>query len=64
MLRDDNAGIYRRLVLRDERLVGDKREGTWYQELIGGATDISRYRQGLMFGRDVSEAMQLSAVAA
>jgi len=69
LLRDDAAGIYRRLVIRDGRLVGvvlvgDKREGTWYRELIHGATDISQYRPGLMFGREVSEALQLAAVAA
>ena len=69
LLRDENAGIYRRLVLRDGRLVGavlvgDKCEGSWYRELIQSAADISRYRPGLMFGREVSEAMQLSAVAA
>lgn len=68
LLRDDVAGIYRRLVIRDGRLVGvvlvgDKREGTWYRELIRGATDISQYRPGLMFGRKVSEALQLAAVA-
>ena len=69
VLRDDSAGIYRRLVLCGDRLVsavlvGDKREGTWYADLIRTTADISQYRSGLMFGKDVSEAMQLSAVAA
>tara|TARA_R110002049_G_scaffold95306_11_gene234004 strand:- start:2897 stop:4120 length:1224 start_codon:yes stop_codon:yes gene_type:complete len=69
VLHDKSAGIYRRLVLRGDRLVGavlvgDKRDGIWYAQLIRNATDISRYRPGLMFGKAVSEAMQLSAIAA
>ena len=69
MLRDENVGVYRRLVLQGNQLVGavlvgDKREGTWYAQLIRNATDVSRYRSGLMFGKAVSEAMQLPAVAA
>jgi nitrite reductase (NADH) large subunit len=69
LLRDDCAGVYRRLVLQDNRLVGavlvgDKREGTWYAQLIRTGTDVSRYRSGLMFGKAVSEAMQSPTVAA
>ncbi len=68
-LRDANAGIYRRLILRDGRLVGavlvgDKRGGSWYSELIASGTDISAYRSGLMFGRETSEALQTTAEAA
>ncbi|WP_167854879.1 NAD(P)/FAD-dependent oxidoreductase [Mangrovimicrobium sediminis] len=55
-------GVYRRLVLRDNRLVGavlvgDKRGGTWYSELISGGGEIGALRAGLIFGRDVSEAL-------
>ena len=69
VLLDEAAGVYRRLVLQGDRLVaavlvGDKRDGIWYAQLIRNATDISRYRPGLMFGRAVSEAMQVSAIAA
>jgi len=69
LLRDSNTGIYRRLILQGNQLVGavlvgDKREGTWYAQLIRDAADISRYRSGLMFGKAVSEALQLRAVAA
>jgi len=69
LLRDASTGIYRRLILQGNQLVGavlvgDKREGTWYAQLIREATDISRYRSGLMFGRAVSEALTSRAVAA
>lgn len=69
VLRDDNAGIYRRLVVRDDRLVGavlvgDKRGGSWYSELISSGVSIADFRSGLMFGREVSEALQPGAKAA
>ena len=69
LLHDESTGIYRRLVLQDDQLVGavlvgDKRDGIWYAQLIRNGTDISRFRSGLMFGKAVSEAMQLSAIAA
>ena len=69
VLRDAAAGIYRRLVLREQRLVGavlvgDKRGGTWYSELIRNGTDISELRPGLMFGRDISNSLQQAARAA
>ena len=68
VMRNETAGIYRRLVLKGNQLVGavlvgDKREGLWYAQLIQNATDISRYRSGLMFGKAVSEAMQMPAFA-
>lgn len=69
VLRDESAGIYRRLMLRDGRLVGavlvgDKRGGTWYSELIASGANISEFRSGLLFGREVSEALQINARAA
>jgi nitrite reductase (NADH) large subunit len=62
VMRDAGAGVYRRLVLREGRLVsavlvGDKHEGSWYRELISSAQDISGIRSTLMFGRKVSESM-------
>lgn len=62
VMRDAGAGVYRRLVLREGRLVsavlvGDKHEGSWYRELISTAQDISSIRSTLMFGRKVSDSM-------
>lgn len=69
VLRDTGAGVYRRLVLRDGRLVsavlvGDKRGGNWYSELIRSQADVSKLRAGLMFGREVSVSLQSAAQAA
>lgn len=61
VLHVPSAGIYRRLVLKDDRLigavlVGDKRYGTWYSELIQQQSNISKQRASLMFGpQDTSE---------
>ncbi|QFU74292.1 NAD(P)/FAD-dependent oxidoreductase [Halioglobus maricola] len=67
VLRDSASGLYRRLVVRDNRLVGavlvgDKRGGTWYSELIREGCDISALRNSLIYGKEVAEA-QLGAAA-
>lgn len=55
--QDPEAGIYRKLVLKDGRLagavlLGDSRDGGWYAELIRQAVDIKPIRRDLVFGRD------------
>ena len=69
VLRDTARGTYRRLIISDNRLigavlVGDKRGGTWYAELIRNRTNISALRPVLMFGREASKALQLISTAA
>ncbi len=54
-LKHPDAGIYRRLVIRDNRVVGvllygDTSDGAWYQELLESGQDISAYRNTLLFG--------------
>ena len=54
-LRDATRGVYRKLVLRNDRLVGtclfgDSASSAWYQGLIREASDISHCRGRLMFG--------------
>ncbi|MGO0307764.1 NAD(P)/FAD-dependent oxidoreductase [Endozoicomonas acroporae] len=51
-----DAGIYRKLVLQNNRikgvlLYGDVTDGLWYQELMESGTDISSIRQQLIFGQ-------------
>lgn len=53
--RDLNAGIYKRLVIENDRLIGavmygDTADGTWFFDLIQSATDIRNMRDTLIFG--------------
>jgi len=55
VLSDPGAGVYRKLVIRDDRLVGgvmvgDTVDGAWYFRLLRERTDIGPLRDRLMFG--------------
>lgn len=57
VLRDHRGGIYKRLVVRNNRLqgvvlYGDARLGSWYFELMASGADISGMREQLLFGPD------------
>jgi NAD(P)H-dependent nitrite reductase small subunit len=52
---DPEAGVYKRLLLRDQRIVGvllygNARDANWYQELMVGRVDVSLFRDVLLFG--------------
>lgn len=56
VLKDASHGIYKKLVLKDNRiegavLYGDTVDGAWYYELMREGSDISAHRDQLMFGR-------------
>ncbi|PUA16346.1 NAD(P)/FAD-dependent oxidoreductase [Glaciimonas sp. PCH181] len=56
VLRDPRRGIYKRLVIKDGRIVGavlygDVKDGPWYFDLIQNKTDISALRNQLLFGQ-------------
>ena len=56
VLRDRTAGVYKRLVLEDNRvtgavLVGDVGDGPWYFDLIQRGADVSGMRDRLLFGQ-------------
>ena len=60
VLRDPRRGIYKRLVIRDNRLCGvilygDARDGGWYFDLITSGTDITAMRDTLLFGPALAE---------
>ena len=60
-LRDGAAGHYKKLVLRDGRLVGailfgEIADGPWFVELIESKRDISAFRDSLLFGRTLAAA--------
>jgi nitrite reductase (NADH) large subunit len=60
-LRDDARGLYKKIVLRDGKLVGavlygEVSDGQWYLQLMQGKEDVSILRERLVFGRAFAEA--------
>ncbi len=56
VLRDDSQGIYKKLVLKDDRirgavLYGDTMDGSWYFQLMRDGTNIADIRDHLLFGQ-------------
>jgi nitrite reductase (NADH) large subunit len=60
-LRDDSRGLYKKIVLRDGKLVGavlygEVADGQWYVQLMRDKDDVSALRERLVFGRAFAEA--------
>ena len=58
LLRDPDSGVYRKLVLKDERLVGaclygDAEGGGWYLDLLREGRSVAGLREQLIFGEPV-----------
>jgi nitrite reductase (NADH) large subunit len=56
VLQDPGRGVYKKVVLRDHRIIGavmygDTIDGTWYFELMRDNTDVSDIRDNLLFGQ-------------
>jgi len=56
VLQDPGAGVYKKLVIRDNRIkgavmYGDTIDGTWYFQLLREGTDISAFRSSILFGQ-------------
>jgi nitrite reductase (NADH) large subunit len=56
VLRDPSRGVYKRVVLRDNRIVGavlygDTADGSWYFDLLKKSTDVTSMRDMLIFGQ-------------
>ena len=56
MLRDPARGVYKRVVLRESRIVGavlygDTADGSWYFDLLKKGADITSMRDTLIFGQ-------------
>ncbi len=72
VLRDATAGIYKRLVLRENKiagavLYGETSDGPWFFDLLKRGTDITEMRDTLIFGQSYqggSDVNPLEAVAA
>lgn len=66
VLHDEEAGAYRRLVVKDGRLLGavlygDVADGPWFFDLMRGETDTTPKRDLMIFGRDFAESEALDA---
>ena len=56
VMRDASRGIYKRVVVKDNRLVGavlygETADGNWYFDLLKRGEDISDIREALIFGQ-------------
>jgi nitrite reductase (NADH) large subunit len=56
VLRDASAGVYKRLVLKENRIIGtvlfgEVADGAWFNDLKRKAADISAMRETLIFGQ-------------
>ncbi|TPM00751.1 nitrite reductase large subunit NirB [Mesorhizobium sp. B2-3-10] len=69
VLRDASAGVYKRLVLRDDRIIGtvlygETSDGAWFNDLKKKQTDISQMRDTLIFGQSYQGGAPLDPMAA
>ncbi|WP_137131372.1 nitrite reductase large subunit NirB [Rhizobium sp. FY34] len=69
VLRDASAGIYKRLVLKDNRIIGtvlygETSDGAWFNDLKKKGTDISQMRDTLIFGQSYQGGSPLDPMAA
>lgn len=69
VLRDASAGVYKRLVLKDNRIVGtvlygDTADGSWFFDLMKKGSDVSAMRDTLIFGQSFQGGAPLDPMAA
>ncbi|WP_442582004.1 nitrite reductase large subunit NirB [Mesorhizobium sp. ASY16-5R] len=69
VLRDAASGIYKRLVLKDNRVIGtvlygETGDGAWFNDLKKKQTDISEMRDTLIFGQAYQGGSPLDPMAA
>ncbi len=67
--RDATKGVYKRLVIEDNRIIGvvmygDTADGTWFFGLLKDKTDISEMRDTLIFGPAFAGGAALDPLAA
>jgi len=56
VFQDPGRGVYKKLVLKDNRvagavLYGDTGDGAWYFQLMRDSTDVSAFRENILFGQ-------------
>ena len=68
VMRDAARGLYKRVVVKDDRLVGavlygDTADGNWYFDLLKKGEDVSSIREALIFGQAFAHAHALGGGA-
>ncbi|MEZ5826869.1 MAG: nitrite reductase large subunit NirB [Hyphomicrobiales bacterium] len=69
VLRDASAGVYKRLILKDNRIIGtvlfgETADGAWFSDLKKRGVDISTMRDTLIFGQSYQGGPPLDPMAA
>ncbi|MBL8573323.1 MAG: NAD(P)/FAD-dependent oxidoreductase, partial [Hyphomicrobiaceae bacterium] len=69
VLRDAARGVYKRLVLKDNRIIGavmygETADGGWFFQMLKDGTDISALRETLIFGQGYAGGSPLDPMAA
>jgi nitrite reductase (NADH) large subunit len=69
VLRDAARGVYKRLVLKDGKIIGtvlygDVEDGAWFFQLLREGADIAEMRQTLIFGQGFAGGAPLDPMAA
>ncbi|SOC82105.1 assimilatory nitrite reductase (NAD(P)H) large subunit precursor [Ensifer adhaerens] len=69
VLRDATAGVYKRVVIKDNRIIGtvlygETSDGAWFNDLKKKGTDISAMRDTLIFGQSFQGGAPLDPMAA
>ena len=69
VLRDAAHGVYKRLVIKDDRIIGvvmygETADGPWFFDLLKKAEDIAPMRERLIFGQSYAGAAPLDPTAA
>lgn len=69
VLRDAARGVYKRLVLKDGKIIGtvlygDVEDGAWFFQLLREGADIAEMRQTLIFGQGFAGGTPLDPMAA
>jgi nitrite reductase (NADH) large subunit len=69
VLRDASSGVYKRLVLKDNKIVGavlygETSDGAWFFDMLKKGTDVSEMRDTLIFGQSYQGGSPLDPMAA
>jgi nitrite reductase (NADH) large subunit len=69
VLRDASAGVYKRVILKDNKIIGtvlygETADGAWFNDLKKRGTDISVMRETLIFGQAYQGGSPMDPMAA